>query len=82
MKASWLQFLIEAILVLILVLGCLILYALGLDEVPDAVVKLQLLVISGIAIMLITIEIILCSSKCDALPIIDDEEDDKCRRKR
>lgn len=81
MKTSWLQFLIESILILILVLGCLILFALGVDEVPDAVIKLQLLVISAITIMLITIELILCSSKFDALPMIDEEED-RCRRKR
>jgi len=82
MKPSWLQFLIEMILLLILVLGCLILYALSLDEIPDAIVKIQLLVISGIAIMLIAIEFMLCSSKFDSLPVIkDDEEADRWPKK-
>jgi hypothetical protein len=75
MKPKWIQFLIELILILILMLGFLIFYSLGLDDVPDAAIKLQLLIISGIAIMLIVIELILCSSKFDSLPIMRDEEE-------
>jgi len=81
MKPSWLQFLIELILILIFALGCLFLFALSQEEVPDYIIKIQLLIISGITIMLLTIEIMLCSSKFDALPMIEQEEE-RCKRKR
>ena len=81
MKPSLLQFLIELTLVLIFALGCLFLFALSQEEVPDFIIKIQLLIIGGITIMLIAIEIMLCSSKFDVLPKIE-EEDVKCQRKR
>lgn len=74
MKPSWLQFLIEFTLVLIFVLGCLFMFALSQDEVPDYIIKIQLLIIGGITIMLLAIEIMLCSSKFDALPEIPKED--------
>jgi len=80
MKPSWLQFLIEFTLILIFALGCLFLFALGQEEVPDYIIKIQLLIIAGITILLLAIEIMLCSSKFDALPRIE-EGDIKCRKK-
>ena len=81
MKPAWIQFIIELVFILILVLGFLMFYSIGLEEVPSAAVKLQLLILSGFAIMLFVVELLLCSSKFDALPIMNDEEDNQWPRR-